>query len=296
MMGVIYSLTCVCHPEAGVRYIGQTRRGLERRLYEHLWDSSEKRKRLKDFNLPVHHWIRKHGPENIQGSIVECVPEELLDEREIYWVAYYRGISEKLLNLHGGGNSRAGWVQTEDARRKISEAGKSRLGGNRKILDVRVVPGIRKRIGAGDSYASIARDFSLPYSTVAEIADGRNYAKVNDDGVFDPSLPNRREAIRNGHSSHRVLSDSEELRARIIAGDSYSVIAKDYGVTPGAIANFVSRNGLPKRRIEITDSDKDRVVDSYTSDPSQSLRAIGRATGYSHPIVKRILVERGVLS
>lgn len=291
---VIYGLSCRCHPNQGVRYIGQTRRGLEKRLYEHLWDSGPSRKREVDYNLPSHNWVRKHGAENIIGEVVEYVEPGKLDEREIYWIAEFRQKGHDLLNLHPGGNSRAGWTHSEDVRKVISAATRRRIGGNRTIYDLTVVPRIRESIKSGSTYQSISQEFGVGYSVVSEIARGVSYAKVDDSGQFNPDLPVKRESIANGHGSHRKIDDTDRVRDLVERGAPYSEIADEFGVTSEAIANHVFRNGLPKRRQQITEDLRDRIVEMYLQNPALSLRAIGREVGRTHTVVRKVLSERGV--
>lgn len=61
-LNVIYGLSCTCHPEKGVRYVGQTICGVAKRLREH-------RHGAKKGNLAVHKWMRKHGVGNIEAAI-----------------------------------------------------------------------------------------------------------------------------------------------------------------------------------------------------------------------------------
>lgn len=276
--------------------MGQTRRGLVRRLYEHRWDSGPTRKRPKDRNLPVHYWIRKHGPENIVGAVIEEVEPELLNDREIYWIAQYREAGYDLLNLHAGGDQPVCWSHSEESRRKISEAGRNRIGGNRAIQDLSIVPLIRTRIATGESYASISNDLDLGYSVVSEIARGVNYAKVNDEGVFDPNLPVIRESLANGHASHRKINDIDKVKTMLDDGLTYEEIATCFGVKTAAIANFVSRNNLHPRRPRLTPERKARIIQSFQDDPTRSLRAIAREFETSHAVIGRVLREAGVRS
>lgn len=114
----VYGLLCSCHPEAGIRYVGSTRRSLESRLKDHTkpgWVASAK--------YPVTRWIGKHGPGNIRIELLEQCDSENLDEREIYWISYYRSVSNDLLNLAPGGrNSPVRKHVSEDARSRISNA------------------------------------------------------------------------------------------------------------------------------------------------------------------------------
>lgn len=81
MKGFIYKITNKVNDKV---YIGQTRYTVESRWRQH----------LKNFNIehrqqPLYCAFAKHGIENFNIEVVEEVPIEKLDEREIYWIAYY---------------------------------------------------------------------------------------------------------------------------------------------------------------------------------------------------------------
>lgn len=291
---MIYGLHCTCHPEKGVRYVGQTRRGVEKRLYGHLWDSGATRKRMRDFNVPVHNWIRKHTPENIRAVVIEAVDPDCLDERETFWISQYRMQSEDLLNVHDGGMSRSGWSHTGEARERISQAVRSRPGGNRTLQDLSDVPGIRDRVRSGESYASISRDLNIGYSVVSGIARGVSYARVGADGLFDATLPRESENIANGHGSHRKIDDSAV--EMLESGMTHIEVAKEFGVTPGAVANYVFRKGLPQRRPRISRETEELIIATYLGQtPPPSLRWVGRQTGINHVSVSRVLKSAGLV-
>jgi hypothetical protein len=54
---------------------------------------------------PVHHWIRKHGRENIRMSVLEECPEDLeyLNYVERYWIRALKDLGHTLLNISEGG-------------------------------------------------------------------------------------------------------------------------------------------------------------------------------------------------
>lgn len=79
-MACIYKATFKCN---GKSYIGQTRKSLSTRQKGHKRDYQRKITRFYSA-------IRSHGWEDLEWSILEECSEEDLNEREIYWIDYYR--------------------------------------------------------------------------------------------------------------------------------------------------------------------------------------------------------------
>ena len=66
------------------KYIGQTQKTLNRRKAQHLRDA-----KTKDY--AVYRAIRKYGEESLIWNIIDyCYSQEELDDREIYWIKYYK--------------------------------------------------------------------------------------------------------------------------------------------------------------------------------------------------------------
>lgn len=99
-MGLIYKVTCLSN---GKIYIGQTRQSLEDRKGVHISKSLNHRD-----NYRFHNAIRKYGKENFLWEIVEnnIDSQNLLNEREIYWIAYYNSQNPDVgYNMTPGGES-----------------------------------------------------------------------------------------------------------------------------------------------------------------------------------------------
>ena len=79
-MACIYKATFKSN---GKSYIGQTRRDFKERQKDH---KDAYKKRINCFYAA----IRSHGWEDIEWTIIEECPIDKLNEREIYWIAYYR--------------------------------------------------------------------------------------------------------------------------------------------------------------------------------------------------------------
>lgn len=100
----------------GKVYIGQTKKSLARRLYEH------QRCYVTAFGSA----LRKHSLNNFCCSIIEsCKNREESNSREMFWIKYYRCISPNGYNLNGGGNG-SGHSESTLAKFKLINLGRKR--------------------------------------------------------------------------------------------------------------------------------------------------------------------------
>lgn len=113
-MGVIYKIQ---KKSDGKIYVGKTARTLEIRMNEHRWSTE----------LYIDRAIRKYGMDAFEVSVIEeCDDEEKLNEREIYWIAFYNCKKPNGYNMTDGGDGGAGHVVSEEAKNKISKFHKGR--------------------------------------------------------------------------------------------------------------------------------------------------------------------------
>ena len=89
-MGVIYKATNILN---GKSYIGQTK-NFKIRQAQHL--------KAKD-DYSFHRALRKYGSESFEWSILEECSNDLLDDKEIYWISYYNTY-ENGYNMTKGGD------------------------------------------------------------------------------------------------------------------------------------------------------------------------------------------------
>ena len=82
-MGFIYKVTNNCN---GKVYIGQSRTHIGVRFEQHLRDARRTDKQSRPFYCA----INKYGEKNFSLSLIEEVDNSLLNEREVYWIDYYR--------------------------------------------------------------------------------------------------------------------------------------------------------------------------------------------------------------
>lgn len=125
---VIYGAWCICHPETGIRYIGQTSKGVNSRWSVHLWHS--RTESSKSYRSPLSNWIRKHGPQNVVFTVLEVCTREELNRREMAWISEYRN---NLLNILEGGSQPRGHKRPEHSAR-MSGSSNPMYGRNREDL------------------------------------------------------------------------------------------------------------------------------------------------------------------
>ena len=98
-------------------YIGQTCKTLTERFKNHVNESSD------DTTCYLHNSINKYGPENFKIELIEDnIPEELIDEREIFYINKYDSYYK---NGHGynmtlGGQGVHGYSHTDETKEKLS--------------------------------------------------------------------------------------------------------------------------------------------------------------------------------
>jgi hypothetical protein len=131
-LGRIYKFT---NKITGLIYIGQTKTNLcdricgrsDRKLkYHTLWDGHYILAFEKNSKAKFHNALREYSKENWDLEIIEEIQtDELLNDREVYWIAYYDSFNNGY-NSTLGGKGAKGYKQTEHQRKRISKIMKER--------------------------------------------------------------------------------------------------------------------------------------------------------------------------
>jgi len=243
---VIYGLFCECHPERGIRYVGQTSQGARKRRYHHV----NRAKGGADY--AVSRWIRKHLPENIGYFTLEVLDDPRdLDRLEEWWIAELGTFTgDRGLNMSMGGKSIRGYkhtegtreglrgrVYTEATRTKMSESAQNRRGSSRvaqrnkerdlsKRLKTRLieekVSRIKERLWSGDPISVVARDNGYLSPRVASISTGASWSHVP--WPIGPRQAPRTRDLMSANARGRV--HRPETIERMRAGHKSRVAAK----------------------------------------------------------------------
>lgn len=125
--GYIYGLKCPF--ENKCRYVGQTVQPLSKRLYKHLYE-------IDKHNTYKNAWLKKLRRLNllidIEIFIIEQCDINKINEREIFWIKEYKAMGYSLTNTTEGGDCGSlGYKHSNEAKTKISEAGKRQKGKKR---------------------------------------------------------------------------------------------------------------------------------------------------------------------
>ena len=107
-MGYIYKISNSINDKV---YIGQTLYSIEKRWQEHCYCS--KKEKLQ--HRPLYSAMNKHGIENFHIELLEECDNNLLDEREKYWINYYN-------SYHKGYNSSVSTTIASCARNEFFSA------------------------------------------------------------------------------------------------------------------------------------------------------------------------------
>lgn len=113
-MGYIYLIT---NKITGMKYVGQTKRDIEKRFKEHCFIASNTER-----NLHLYNSMRKYGIENFSFDVLEeDVAECDLDDRERYYIEKYDTFKNGYNYTEGGGGMR-GYHHSEETRRKFGKS------------------------------------------------------------------------------------------------------------------------------------------------------------------------------
>lgn len=98
-MAFIYKITNDINAKV---YIGKTLGSIKKRWKEHLRDC----KMRKNEKRPLYAAMRKYGTEHFKIALIEECPEDIVSDREIYWIEYF-GFFKSGYNATTGGDGKS---------------------------------------------------------------------------------------------------------------------------------------------------------------------------------------------
>ena len=129
-MGIIYLATNLL---SGKAYTGLTTKTLAWRRDKHYTQARFKRKNGKK-ETHFGKALLKYDESVWQWTILEdnITDKDVLKQREIYWIAFYKSLGVKLYNDTNGGDGTIGYIKTPEHRAKIAATMRIVGKGNRK--------------------------------------------------------------------------------------------------------------------------------------------------------------------
>ena len=240
--GVIYGLSCACHPEAGVRYVGQTSQPPAKRLMQH--KSSSRYERTRRF--PVSRWINSHGADSVVMEVLaqgNTLAE--LDALEIEYIRKFGTYGAPGLNATTGGGGTPGAPNV--------------LGGSgpcASLSDDQALAVYNLVLEGKVTQKSIAESLGVSKQTVTNIIQGKKYKNL---GV-KPLPPNFNGNIHmRGVGNHNSkLSDTQvrEIHARYGRGESSKALSVEYGVSVGNVSQIA--RGVSHPHLNLTNISRGR--------------------------------------
>ena len=102
-MGYIYKIINNINDKV---YIGQTQRSIQERWKEHLKESNSTR-----VNHPIYRAMRKYGNEHFNIVEIEQIDNDLLNQREQYWIEQYNSYNNGYNATLGGDGKRTDYTE-----------------------------------------------------------------------------------------------------------------------------------------------------------------------------------------
>ncbi len=269
VLGYIYKIT---NTITGKIYIGQTLQPPSRRWRQH--ELSAMNTARNDSKLPLHMSMRKHGLDAFQYEVIETCEDEVINDREIYWISYYDSTNPlKGYNLSSGGGGTSYynmdtllslWNQGKGIK-EISEI----MGIDRGFLALRL-----KEKGITTDEINSRRYFSAKQS--------------RSNPVYQYSLEG--EYLRMFHSV-------QEARAVTGIGHIEKCCNGKQKQAGGFIWSYIKRDSLPKVKND-NPATKKRKVTQFSTDGKrikeyESAYHAEKATGINQTAIRNVCLGKG---
>lgn len=241
---VIYGLSCICHPERGIRYVGLTSYTARHRLHGHRTSAR------KGSKTAVYNWMRKHGVLNIESTVLERTSTfEELNDAEVRWIAYYKSIGQELMNLTDGGGSTTPEAWTEEMRAAVSR----RRTGQVASAETRAKQSASRK--GRPSYVRTPETLakmSIAHKGHAVTEQARVNMRASAKGHLFKAhtaesralMSERRSGMLFGEANGRAkltANDVTDIRIVHALGATFSDLARSYGMAESTITKIVRR-------------------------------------------------------
>ena len=248
----------------GKIYIGQSI-NIEKRWKDH-------KKKRRSLNTPLYLAMREDGVDNFSFNILEECAQELLNEKEEYWIKYYDST-----------NSEKGYNILKSTKYIYN---KENIGKNKRVhLTIEQVQEIKKELANGSkSIVAISKEYNCSDMTIHHINSGATWHDNNEDypirktPVVTVIKTEDKEEIlyekkkrycsecgteisagtKTGKcrkcydkTKRQVVRPSREELKKLIRTKSFLEIGRLYGVTDNTIRKWCDAEKLPRRKTDI---------------------------------------------
>lgn len=188
----VYGLSCTCHPERGVRYVGLTTQGHRNRMRQHVLVAVGKDPRYARSSVCM--WIRKHGGDNIASVLIQSYPNpEAMNDGEKFHIARFRALGLADLNMNDGGSGNPGVIYSDETRARMSASAKKRGVSDAVRRSARERKGelsprakstaeqvrqMREMLWSGLTLSEVSERFGVSLGNVAHIDKHRSWTDV----------------------------------------------------------------------------------------------------------------------
>lgn len=196
-------------------YIGQST-DIKRRYSEHLRSAQPDKyaqKSPRDANTPIHLAMKKYGVDNFTLETLEEVEREQLNNRERYWIQYFKSNQKQFgYNISSGGQDSFGLSGERHSQAKLSLT---------EVKEIRMLLATSKL-----TLEDIAKRFSISKSSICMINTGKTWRDENiqyplrDTYTGSPGEINPKAKLTN----KQVIN----MRQRIKSGEEEISVIRDY--------------------------------------------------------------------
>lgn len=240
----IYKITNLIN---GKVYIGQTKERFQRRYWLHKWKLNSN----NHDNLYLQRSWNKYGSHCFEFSVIEVLKNESIDEKEIYWISFYRNNGE-CYNIQNGGQPIAlhQYIKPETRKyvgelnrkrmigSKLSEKTKLKMSQTRRgkyikrtadVLDINRAREIKERLIKGESLSSIGRDcvLGVDYRIVNNIYSTNSWSHVYVEGWDEFYRNAKRKQRKSGKELEEFVNEIYKFYDEL---GTYIAVAKKMGI------------------------------------------------------------------
>lgn len=246
----------------GKKYVGQSV-DIERRFSEHLRSAQPEiysHKSERDIKTPIHLAMQKYGIKNFSLTVLEECPKEQLNEKERYWISYYKSNEKSYgYNISSGGQDSFGLKGENHSQAKLSQK------------DVDIIKALLKNSNKNLNDILLLFPY-ISKSTLSMINQGKTWFDENE------QYPLRKmEKAHKGSSNGRAKFSEEqvmEIRKKYSQGSSPKELFLEYNHIASDSAISAILYGKTYKHLPIWSNSKKKWIEPCIDYP-QSLKQAG---------------------